>query len=250
MNKPAVHVPLLLKLMLVLFLSGPGYAAETADESVQQPVSIVSYFIPGLVNKDKTGLMVDMLNRISEISDIEFDLQLVPAKRAQDSFKRGSIFGYFPELAENRHEPSCRSANMMQKKIIVVTRADSPEITEISQLEGMRVGAVAGFSYGAEIVDNENIKIEYVRSDVANTRKLAAGRIDAIVGDSHSTVNAILENKLEDKLRFDPDKPITLLDVFFLFQDTGQGQVLCDQVSVALEQLRAEGALKRWFDYE
>lgn len=246
----SVFVSTLLTLSLVFAASASAAGSQSAANTVQQPVPIVSYFIPGLVNKDKTGSMVEMLDRVSEIADIEFDLQLIPTKRVQDSFKRGNIFGYFPALSERRHKPSCRTANLMQKKIIVVTRKDSPPITEVAQLEGIRVGAVSGYSYGEEIIHNENINIEYVRSDVTNTRKLATGRIDAIVGDAHSTINAIVENNLQDEFWYDPDTPVTLLDVFFVFQDTEEGTSLCDSVSIALEQLRAEGALKKWFDYE
>lgn len=233
------------KLVSVLLIC-LGTAIYAADE----PVEVVSYYIPGLVNNDKTGSMVDMLHKIEEYSDINFELKLMPTKRVQKGFSQGSLLGYFPELEESRVGTSCRTANMMQKKIIVISRKDTPEITSISQLEGLRVGAVAGYSYGVEIVQNDKINIEYVNHDDINVKKLLAGRLDVIVGDAHSTVNAIIDNARGDELRYDPEEPINLLDVFFVFQATENGQMLCDAVSVALERLREEGALKTWFDYE
>lgn len=218
--------------------------------AANNPVEVVSYYIPGLVNQDKTGSLVDMLEKVNEYSGIEFNLTLMPTKRVQKAFAQGNLFGYFPELEENREGQSCRSANIMQKKIIVITRNDAPEIKKVSQLEGLRVGAVAGYSYGNEIVKNENIKIQYVKNDDINVKKLLAGRLDVIVGDAHSTVNAIKNSDRRDELRYDPESPISLLDVFFLFQKTDEGQAICDGVSDALERLRVEGALKTWFDYE
>ncbi len=233
------------KLLLVLLLCfiAPVWAK-------QDPVEVVSYYIPGLVNQDKTGSLVDMLNKVNEYTGVEFDLTLMPTRRVQKAFSQGQLFGYFPELEENRVSDSCRTANIMQKKIIVITRNDSEKITEVSQLEGLRVGAVAGYSYGNEIVKNEKIKIEYVKNDDINVKKLLAGRLDVIVGDAHSTVNAIKQNDKKGELRYNPDEPISLLDVFFLFQNNDKGQQMCSQISTALERLRSEGALKTWFDYE
>ena len=228
---------------LLLFFATPLWANK-------EPVEVVSYYIPGLVNEDKTGSLVDMLKKVDEYSGIDFQLKLMPTKRVQKAFSQGLFLGYFPELEEHRVGESCRTANIMQKKIIVFTRQDSPEITSVSQLEGLKVGAVAGYSYGNEIVKNDKIKIEYVKNDDINVKKLLAGRLDVVVGDVHSTVNAVNQSEGKDRLRYDPETPISSLDVFFLFKNNKQGQQLCDDISVALERLRSEGALKTWFDYE
>jgi len=238
-----IRLPTLLLVITTNIFSNPTVAQET-------PVEVVSYYIPGLVNEDKSGSMVDMLDKVIEYSGINFELRLMPTKRVQRDFSQGAILGYFPELDEHSIKSACRTKNILQKKIIVITRNDGPEIANIAQLEGLRVGAVSGYSYGVDIVNNEKISIEYVRSDDTNVKKLISGRLDAIVGDAHSTVNAITQNKVEDQLRYDLSDPISLLDVFFQFQPTDQGNKLCAAVSVALEQLREEGALKTWFDYE
>ena len=218
--------------------------------SQAEPVEMVSYYIPGLVNSETEGSMVDMLKKISEISGIDFELKLMPTRRVQQAFQNGGINAYFPELEENRHYPSCRTSNMLQKQIIVFTKTGDPKITSIEGLHGKRVGAVSGYSYGTEIINNSAINIQYVDNDDTNLKKLLSGRVDAIVGDVHSTVNAITANNAEEKVYYDAENPINYLDVFFLFSDTAENKAICEQVSVALDQLKESGDLYNWFGYQ
>lgn len=231
-------------LATALLLSMPSVAVAVAEK-----VKMTSYYIPGLVDSPTEGIMVEMLQAIEKQSDLEFELNLMPTARVQRSFVAGKIYSYFPELEEFRPIDSCRTDSFMKKAIIAVNLKDKPQITSIEQLEGLKVGAVTGFSYGLDVISNENIELIRVDNDKTNLKKLFAGRIDAIVGDIHSTVNAINELDVADKLNFDIAKPIDLLDVFFVFPKTEQGNRQCLQVSTALKQLRINGDLFRWFGY-
>ena len=241
-----VKTPTLIKQLLlatILLLPLPSMSAE---ESVQ----MTSYYIPGLVNSETDGVLVDMLGKISEYSGINFKLRLMPTKRVQQSFAQGNVLAYYPELEENRHYPSCRTSNMLQKQIIVFTRAGDDKIDNIAGLHGKKVGAVSGYSYGTEIIKNAKINIQYVKDDDINLKKLLSGRVDAIVGDVHSTVNAINANKANDKVFFDANNPINILDVFFLFREGEKEKEICDAVTVALDKLKEEGQLFEWFGYK
>ena len=212
-------------------------------------VALTSYYIPGLVDNPQRGVMVDMLRALEQQSDLSFQLTLMPTARVQQSFVKNRIYSYFPELEEFRPVNSCRTASFMKKAIIAVNLKGKPPISHVSQLEGLRVGAVTGYSYGKAIVKNPAITLERVDNDKTNLQKLLAGRIDAIAGDIHSTVNAIKELQLEDKVNVDIDQPVALLDVFFVFQNTTQGKAHCEKVSTAIEKLRKQGDLFNWFGY-
>ncbi len=86
--------------------------------------------------------------------------------------------------------------------------------------------------------------------NVIGASGLVAGRIDVIIGDINSTVAAIKARNLQSELRYNVDKPVSLLDVFFVFQDDPVGNADCEKVSVALEQLRKTGYLKKVFNYQ
>lgn len=213
-------------------------------------VKLSSYYIPGLVENNGTGIMIDMLKRIEQEQHIVFDLTIMPTARVQHGFKQNKIYGYFPELEEFQPENSCRTAAFMQKKIITITLAQAPVIKNVKALEGKRVGAVTGYSYGENIVGNPNIEIQRVADDKANLRKLLSGRIDVILGDGDSTVNAIKELSIADKVNFDVAEPINLLDVFFVFPEHSFGKLNCDMVSKGIEKLRSRGELLTWFGYQ
>lgn len=221
-----------------------------ANVSVAEKIKLTSYFIPGLVESPSQGLMVDMLRSMEQNNDLTFDLSLLPTARVQLSFEAGKISSYFPELEEHRPTKSCRSDRFMQKAIIAINRKDQIPITRIEQLEGIAVGAVTGYSYGLNIIGNERIDLVRVDNDIANIRKLLAGRIDAVIGDVHSTIAAIKELEVSEQLNFDTSQPIDLLDVFFVFQLSPQGEKHCKKVSEAIEKLRINGDLKTWFGYQ
>jgi len=215
-----------------------------------EKIALHSYFIPGLVESPTQGLLIDMLKEIEQQGVLNFEVSLLPTQRTQQHFKAGRVQAYFPELEDFQPEKSCRTVAFMQKKIITVTLKSAQPINNISQLEGKKVGAVTGFSYGSDIINNPNIRLERVNNDMANLDKLLAGRIDVIIGDINSTVAAIKARNLQSELRYNVDKPVSLLDVFFVFQDDPVGNADCEKVSVALEQLRKTGYLKKVFNYQ
>jgi len=215
-----------------------------------EKIPLSSYYIPGLVDSPETGVMIDMLRKIESFSGIDFDVSLMPTQRVQQSFSHQKISAYFPELEEFRPPNSCRTRAFMQKPIIAITRIDNQLVTDLSQLNGRKVGAVSGYSYGSNITKNPNFTIVRVNNDEANIKKLLSGRIDAIVGDTHSTVNALKSANLLDKVRLDLKYQINVLDVFFIFKTDKQGLKHCKKVSQAIEQLRADGDLLRWFNYQ
>jgi len=213
-------------------------------------IPLSTYYIPGLVDSSETGTMIEMLRKIEGYSGIDFDVSLMPTQRVQQSFSHQKISAYFPELEEFRPKNSCRTSAFMQKSIIAITRIDDQLVTDLSQLHGRKVGAVSGYSYGVNITNNPNFTIVRVKNDDVNIKKLLTGRIDAIVGDAHSTVNALRTAKLLNKVRLDIKYPINLLDVFFVFKTDIPGLEHCEKVSKAIEKIKQEGDLLRWFNYQ
>lgn len=138
----------------------------------------------------------------------------------------------------------------MQKKIITVVRKDDPLITEIDQLYWKKLGAVTGYSYGNKLTQDPKIKINRVANDDINLKKLLTKRIDVIIGDADSTINSIKANNLAEQVKYDLTQPIDLLDVFFVFQNTPEQVAICQKVSNAIEQLRNQGILLDYFNYQ
>lgn len=238
-------------LLLNLIFTTCINSKEVTKKEITTKVPLKSYYIPGLVDSPTSGLFIDVLRLIELESDIQFDVSIAPTKRVQLNFARGLTFGYFPELDENRPETgNCRSAAFMQKQIIAFVRQGETVINHISQLEGKIVGGVRGYGYGKDIVQNAKINLQLVKDDKTNIKKLLAHRIDVIIGDIHSTVNSLKETKNLNNVVFEKDKPVSKLDVFFLFRDDDRGLAVCNQVSSAIEVLRKRGELLERFGYQ
>ena len=129
------------------------------------------------------------------------------------------------------------------KSIIVFTIKDKHSITQLSELEGLTVGAVRGYSYG-QIEKNKNINIQYVNNDLQNIKKLLTGRIDAIIGDSTSTVFAIKNSQYAEEIYYNLQQPIDILEAFYIFQNTTKGHEIRNKINIAIKSLKQEGILK------
>ena len=208
--------------------------------------AIGSYYIPGLVVSKKEGLFVKLHHEIIHRSQLSLDFIIEPTQRIQHSFKHNQLIGYFPELWQNIPKDKSEiivSDSIWLKSIIVFTIKNKQPITQLSDLEGLTIGAVRGYSYG-QIEKNKNITIQYVNNDLQNIKKLLTGRIDAIIGDSSSTVFAIKNSNYAKEIAYNLQQPIDILEAFYIFQNTTKGHEIRNKINIAIKSLKQDGIIK------
>jgi len=206
--------------------------------------SIGSYYIPGLVIDKDNGLFIKIHLEIMRRSGIDAELIIQPTKRTQKAFMYDKIDAYFPELFENLpKEELIVSKSFWLKKIILFSLIDS-KIRDLSDLQGKIVGAVRGYSYGEKIVNNPNFSLSYAKDDNANIKRLMAGYIDAVIGDDGSTVTAIEDSQYTNLIHYEEDKPVQVLEVFYVCQNRPSGRALCESINQALTDMKEEGIIK------
>lgn len=206
--------------------------------------SIGSYYIPGLVVDEKNGLFVKMNLEVIRRSKIDAELIIQPTKRTQRAFMYGKIDAYFPELLENIPKKELIiSKSFWLKKIILFSLIDS-DIRNLPDLKGKVVGAVKGYSYGDKIVNNPDIALTYAKDDNANIERLMRGYIDAVIGDDISTLTAIKNSQYTNQIHYEQDKPVHVLEVFYVCQKTPSGSALCESINQALTDMKDEGIIK------
>jgi hypothetical protein len=208
--------------------------------------TIGSYYIPGLVINKEEGLFIRLHNEIINRTQLSLDFIIEPTQRIQQSFKSNQLIGYFPELWQNIPKDKSEiivSDSIWLKSIIIFTRKNEQTITQRSDLEGLTLGAVRGYSYG-QIEKNKNINIQYVNSEIQNIKKLLSGRIDAIIGDNASTVSAIKNSTYAQDIFYNLQQPIDILKVFYIFQNTTEGYEIHNKINIAIRSLKQEGLLK------
>lgn len=201
-----------------------------------EPLRIGTYLIPGYVNSTNEGKYIHLYREIERRFSWSSQLLIQPTKRVHHNFKNGSLIGYFPALREHKPSNFCLSEPFDQKTVYAFNLRGRPLIQSISDLEGIRLGAVVGYAYGSLITENPKLDITKVRSDFLNVKMLMANHVDAILGDSVVTIAAISQLQASKEIQHDPDSPLSILDIFFAFKNNSVGVKFCEEASVVIRE--------------
>lgn len=231
------YITALISLLFIICIS----SAQAKEENTSPTYVLGSYFIPSLVEDNNSGKLIDLVDEIGKLGNLNLNVQVKPIKRVQKEFSRGKLIGYFPELDENVPDWACKSEVVGYKGIYAFWRSGEKEPKSITDLEGHKVGLVTGYSYGLDILNNSLIEKTEVYTDELNIKMLLAKRIDYIIGDERSTVDAIKKAGKEQEVSWNPKQQITKLPFYFLFQPKGEGRKLCDTFSQIIKSTRSKG---------
>lgn len=231
-------------LTVYLCLSLPIASASTL--STQQPIRIGSYLTPGLIKEDETGLFNHLNKAIFDEMSETAILSLSSMNRVRQGIKNGRLDAYFPELWENLPADKSQyvvSSPFFYKRVILFTLKDSG-LTKTSDLEDKPLGAVQGFSYGTEIKSNPKLKIIFQKNDIININLLLNERLAGVLGGHPGTTLAVKKHSAAEKIHYDINKPIAVLESFYVCKNDPDGVKLCDSISKAIQSLVQKGVLE------
>lgn len=210
------------------------------------PIKIGSYLTPGLITEDGAGMFNQLNNAIFLEINKNTEITLSSINRARRGIKNGMLDGYFPELWENlpgKREQYIVSRPFFYKRIILFTLKGSG-LTELSEFEGKPLGAVQDFSYGKQIKTNPSLTLSFQKSDIVNIKLLLNNRISGVLGGYPGTVNAVLKSSKANKIHYDLDKPVAILESFYVCRNNSDGIKLCGLISKAIQSLLRKGILE------
>jgi len=202
-----------------------------------------SFKIPLFVEDAERGAFVEILQEISKRTGIQTEVVISSTVRTRKMFCDGELDALFPALDKSLECSSANSAPFYSKDEIVFVRQGAPIISEISQLEGKVVGVTRGYTYGAGLTSNSKLTLEYADSDLLNMRKLSKGRIDAVVVEKQSGLQALQESGATN-IAYDLNQPLSSRATYFAFQDTDEGRSLAATFSKAINDMTADGTLQ------
>jgi cystine transport system substrate-binding protein len=122
---------------------------------------------------------------------------------------------------------------------VIVTRADNTDITTLADLKG-KTTAQSSTSNWADVARNAGAKVEAVEGFVQAVQLLKDGRVDATVNDTLA-VGEYQKTTGDTGVKVAGTTGDTSEQAFAARKDSG----LIAQVNTALDQLRADGTLKR-----
>jgi polar amino acid transport system substrate-binding protein len=135
-------------------------------------------------NRDGTGYANDLVRAAFEAAGVAIDLTVVPYARCKTLVKQGSAVAC---LSMSDDLDKAKLVRFSDKPLFSVTPRfyfnvrRAPRARSVEQLSaGMRVGIVLGYEYPPFVAQlaARGVVLENGRSDVANLRKLAVGRLD------------------------------------------------------------------------
>ena len=223
-------------LVLVSILAGLAFAAQAAA----QPVKVVTFPIPLMVESADKGVFIELVKLLGARAGKQLDIQVLPTKRAVETFLSGQADCFLPALDVMFPSPVEASSEMYSKIDFAFVRKGDKVPKTIAELEGKTVGITLGYPYVKELTDNPKIKIEVSESDVVNMKKLASGRIDLFVVEEQSGKTAMTESGVEG-IVYDPASPLSSQKVYLAFQKNAAGKLLAGQFSAALAAIMKDG---------
>jgi len=226
---------LFVALLFAWILVVPAFAVEDEDT-----ISVVSYYIPLLVEDSESGAFVVLLKEAAKRAGIKYELELYPTKRAMRLFEDGKVMAILPALLSTLSHDAALTEQIFIKKIHGFVKSGNPIPRKISELEGKRIGLVRGFSYPRSILVNERIMVDYADTTDSSLKKLEEGRIDVVVVDGYTAVHALDRLGLNG-LEYDLSVALHSQPAFIAFQSTPEGEFLAAKMTKALLSMKEDG---------
>jgi len=220
--------------------------ALASMDDTKDPVKIGSFLTPRLIEEDGTGLFNKLNNAIFMEMNKNVELNLSSVNRVRRGVKNGQLDGYFPELWENLPGERAQyvvSRPMFYKRVILFSLKSSG-LTRLSDFENKLLGAVEGFSYGKGIKSNPHLTLSFQKDDITNINLLLNGRFSGVLGGYPGTVIAVAGNNRTNEIHYDLDKPVAILESFYVCKNNPDGVKLCNSINKAIESLLRKGVLE------
>jgi polar amino acid transport system substrate-binding protein len=174
------------------------------------------------------------------------ELSINALNRTRKGIQDGSLDVYFPELWENLPGNKSQyvvSRPIFYKRIILFSRKDSLK-NDLSEFDHELLAAVKGFSYGTKIKSDHRLNLIYQDNDIINIKLLLNKRVSGVLGGYPGTVMAVEKNDAKHIIHYDLDKPVAVLESFYVCKNNPAGIKLCEVISKAIGALLQKGILE------
>ncbi len=132
--------------------------------------------------------------------------------------------------------------NRVSQTVLVLPRASSFDYTGLADLRGMTIGVVQGYRYAPAFDEATYFRRESAEDNLLNLKKLAAGRLDAIVGDMLTLHYLARENGLVDQIRY-AEKPLVEVPRYAAFPQARA--VRAQRFADGMKRITDDGTLAR-----
>jgi polar amino acid transport system substrate-binding protein len=191
------------------------------------------------------GLYPLLVQGVFKRAGIAVNIQAMPWKRA---LMRGEnaevgIAGIYKTAA--RLDIFDYSQPIFEEKLVVYVRQDQAfEFAQLSDLYGKRIGVIRGWSYTEALdqaIRSGHIEASENSSDEANFKKLASGRLDAVIAIELAGQRIIQRLQLSNIRALQP--ALSINPTYLVFSKQAQQQGLLQRFDQSLAEMAADGSL-------
>jgi polar amino acid transport system substrate-binding protein len=236
------NITLLLGVLLGLVAASVGQA-ETLTVFGDQGYPPMIYSAEG----HPSGILVDILKKVSAKTGDTYVLQLFPWKRAYESALAGLGGLIGASYNAERAQLFDYSAKIYDDDIQLVMLAGKEfPFRQLKDLKGKSIGGVIGASYGAAVDDAIAagvITIERDTTQEGRLKKLLAGRIDAaFIGNGNDGLERLVASdgylRAHRKDLFVAPKPVNVDPLHLVFAKSMKKTAVLQRFDKALAELR------------
>ena len=234
-----------------LFAASPGFAATPPLKRVH--ITTLEWPPFTGMGLPEQGAASEILRTALAVSGIALRLEFLPWKRTMEVAQRNpDVSGYFPSYPFDIAANFFASPWLAVSPLGIAFRRDRPlNWTSLEDLARYRLGTVVGYgntdAFDAAVTAGR-LTVETASDDLANIRKLLAGRIDGIVID-----RAVLLYFLRsvpglagerDRILFHP-RPLQNQPLVVGLPDRPDGRWLNDRIAEGLAHIDTNAILER-----
>lgn len=182
-----------LSLIATMFLSTSYVQAQ--DQKPTFAIPLISQLVKKSNDGQWNGPLIDMARQIEEKTGLEFDIQVVPFKRAVAMTKSGrSDFGIFMESAQ-RNQIALPVIKLGDASFVVVSLKDTP-IHTLSDLRGRKVARIRGGAAIKSLAAIDDIEYHQFSTHDDGVKLLTAKRVDALITADFRILDAFENTQL------------------------------------------------------
>lgn len=219
----------------------------TAQAQAEVVIAIDNANPPFMYQQDgqAKGLYPLLVQAVCTHAGIPLSIQAMPWKRALMKAENAEvgiagIYKTAPRLAIFDY-----SQPLFEEKLIVYVRQDKAfEFAQVRDLYGKRIGVIRGWSYGEtldEAIKSGRIEASENSSDEANFKKLASGRLDAVIAIELAGQRIIQRLQLANMRALQP--PLSINPTYLVFAKQAGQQALLQRFDQSLQAMSADGSL-------
>ncbi len=202
--------------------------------------------------KAETGLAFELMTEIFSSTDIRINMDLFPQKRMLSYLKTGEydVVSVISKCKEREKYLDYSVPLFEDKKMVYYSSAKISNFNWNSYIDfkNYKIGITRGTNYSDDFsraVNEYNLDIDEVTSNLQNFQKLNAGRVDLVIMNQ-STASELfrINNEFKKNIR-KAEKPVSVFNYHMAFSRNSPRKIIKNEINEIILGLQEKGVIQK-----